>query len=82
MTIVENCTLLEVLTNRNKEVIGVRTDKGDVECDAFVNAGGFWARNIGKLSEPHVKVPLHPCHHYYLHTKEVQGLDPHMPGRL
>jgi pyruvate dehydrogenase phosphatase regulatory subunit len=33
------------------------------------------------MSEPYVKVPLHACEHYYLHTKPVPGLDPMTPGK-
>lgn len=34
----------------------VETTRGTVECKHFVNCAGFWARNVGKLSEPYVKV--------------------------
>lgn len=44
-----------------------------------MNCGGIWARAIGKMSNPVVKVPLHACEHYYLHTKEIDGLDPMTP---
>uniref|UniRef100_T1IHI3 Pyruvate dehydrogenase phosphatase regulatory subunit, mitochondrial n=1 Tax=Strigamia maritima TaxID=126957 RepID=T1IHI3_STRMM len=76
--VIENCTINRVIT-RNSTVIGVDTNKGMITCDYFVNCGGFWARNIGRKSNPPVKVPLHPCEHYYLHTRTMDGLDPMMP---
>jgi len=30
---------------------------------------GIWAREIGKLSEPHVKVPICPAEHFFLTFK-------------
>lgn len=47
----------------------IETTLGDIECEYFVNCAGFCARNIGKLSQPNVKVPLHAAEHYYLVTK-------------
>lgn len=61
-------------------VSGVETNLGVMGCETFVNCGGFWARHIGQMSDPVVKVPLHPVEHYYLHTKPIEGLDPSTPG--
>jgi hypothetical protein len=78
--VVENCAVQQIL-NQNRKVVAVGTSRGMIECQYFVNCGGFWARRIGKMSEPHVKVPLHACEHYYLHTKPIAGLDPMTPGK-
>lgn len=74
----EGCSVKNVL-NQDGKVVAVETNRGMIDCDFFVNAGGFWARHIGKKSEPYVKVPLHACEHYYLHTKPIPGLDPMLP---
>ncbi|XP_043248408.1 pyruvate dehydrogenase phosphatase regulatory subunit, mitochondrial [Colletes gigas] len=74
----ENCKVTKVLT-QNGRIEAVETTRGTVQCEHFVNCAGFWARNVGKLSEPYVKVPLHPVEHYYLHTKAIAGLDPMTP---
>ncbi|XP_075230059.1 pyruvate dehydrogenase phosphatase regulatory subunit, mitochondrial [Lycorma delicatula] len=74
----EFCGVKHVL-NESGKVVGVDTSLGTVQCQVFVNCGGFWARNIGQLSEPFVKVPLHAVEHYYLHTKPIPGLDPMTP---
>jgi pyruvate dehydrogenase phosphatase regulatory subunit len=63
-------------------VSGVETDLGPIDCEYFVNCAGFWARGVGQLSEPYVKVPLHAVEHYYLHTKPIPGLDSMTPGSV
>ncbi len=41
-----------------------------------------WARQLGKKSEPRVRVPLHSCEHFYLVTKPLDGISPFMPGKV
>lgn len=79
MKVYENIAVERILTE-SERVVGIETNKGQIFCDYFVNCGGFWARKIGKMSEPYVKVPLHPCEHYYLHTKQIPNIDPLTPG--
>lgn len=76
--IVENCTVQKVVQTNGK-VSRVETNLGKIDCEYFVNCAGFWARGVGQLSEPYVKVPLHAVEHYYLHTKPIPGLDPLTP---
>lgn len=76
--IVENCPLKKVNQTGGK-ISSIETVLGSIECEFFVNCGGFWARGIGQLSEPYVKVPLHAVEHYYLHTKPIPNLDPMTP---
>lgn len=78
-TIVENCPVTEVLNADDFTVSAVNTGRGRIDCDFFVNCAGFWARHIGQMSEPCVKIPLHAAEHYFLHTKEVENLDPMTP---
>jgi pyruvate dehydrogenase phosphatase regulatory subunit len=58
----------------NVRVQGVETSLGKIECDYFVNCAGIWARNIGKLSDPVVKVPICPAEHFFLTFKEIPEL--------
>ena len=46
---------------------GVVTDKGEIEADVVVNAGGMFAKEIGALAG--VNVPIVPMAHEYLITK-------------
>lgn len=74
LTLVENCSV-ESVEQHGLKVKGVKTSKGFIDCVYFVNCSGFWARHVGQLSEPYVKVPLHAVEHYYLHTKPIEGID-------
>ena len=78
VTVVEHCPVTKVI-QENGKVKAVQSTGGLTECVFFVNCAGFWARGIGQLSEPYVKVPLHAAEHYYLHTKPIEGLDPNIP---
>jgi len=66
-------TGIEVVGGRVKRVI---TDKGDIDTDLVVNAGGMFAPEIGRLVG--VTVPLIPMAHEYLITKP-SGLPLDMP---
>ncbi len=48
-------------------VTGVVTDRGEIEADVVVNAGGMFAKEIGALAG--VNVPIVPMAHEYLVTK-------------
>ncbi len=48
-------------------VAGVATDRGDVQAEVVVNAGGIYAAEIGRLAG--VTVPVVPMAHEYLITK-------------
>ncbi len=48
-------------------VTGVETDKGAIETDVVVNAGGMFAAEIGRLAG--VVVPIVPMEHEYLITR-------------
>jgi 4-methylaminobutanoate oxidase (formaldehyde-forming) len=51
----------------NGRVTGVETDKGPIEAEVVVNAGGIFAGEIGRLAG--VDVPVIPMAHEYLITK-------------
>ena len=57
-------------------VTGIETDRGFIECDVVVNAGGMYAKEIGALAG--VNVPIVPMAHEYLITKPT-GLPLEMP---
>lgn len=85
---VGNCELQKVITNssgasillpgpknvENCRVMGVQTNLGHIECEYFVNCAGIWARSIGKLSDPTVKVPICPAEHYFLSFKRIDEI--------
>jgi 4-methylaminobutanoate oxidase (formaldehyde-forming) len=57
-------------------VVGVVTDRGSIETEIVVNAGGMYAREVGALAG--VNVPIVPMAHEYLVTKP-SGLPLEMP---
>jgi 4-methylaminobutanoate oxidase (formaldehyde-forming) len=57
-------------------VTGVETDRGSIETEIVVNAGGMFAAEIGRLAG--VNVPVVPMAHEYLVTKP-SGLPLEMP---
>ena len=57
-------------------VTGVETDKGEIETEVVVNAGGMFAREIAALAG--VTVPIVPMAHEFLVTKPA-GLPLDMP---
>jgi 4-methylaminobutanoate oxidase (formaldehyde-forming) len=57
-------------------VSGVETDRGFIECEVVVNAGGIYAHEIGQLAGVHV--PIIPMAHQYVITKDA-GLPRDMP---
>jgi glycine cleavage system aminomethyltransferase T/glycine/D-amino acid oxidase-like deaminating enzyme len=62
---------------RDGAVRGVRTERGDVECEVVVNAGGMFAAEVGRMAG--VRVPLVPMAHEYLVTQPFRERD---GGRL
>ena len=76
VTILESTPVLDVLV-RDGRVVGVRTERGDIECEYVVNCAGMWARQLAERSG--VTVPNQAAEHYYLLTDPIPGLDPDLP---
>ena len=62
---------------RGGRVRGVQTERGDIEADVVVNAGGMYAAEIGRMAG--VRVPLVPMAHEYLVTQPFRDRDPDEP---
>jgi 4-methylaminobutanoate oxidase (formaldehyde-forming) len=67
-------TAIDVAQGR---VTGVRTDRGDVECEVVVDAGGMYAAEIGRLAG--VRVPVVPMAHEYVVTAPFRERAGHLP---
>merc|ERR1719427_146203 len=61
--------------SKNVRVRGVETDLGYIECDYFVNTAGIWAREIGRLTETPVRIPICPAEHFFMTFKPIPGLE-------
>jgi glycine cleavage system aminomethyltransferase T/glycine/D-amino acid oxidase-like deaminating enzyme len=54
-------------------VRGVRTERGDIEAEVVVNAGGMYGAEIGRMAG--VRVPVIPMSHEYLVTQPFRERD-------
>ena len=57
---------------RQGRVRGVRTDKGDIEAEFVVDAGGMYGGEIARMAG--VRVPLLPMSHQYLVTQPLEAV--------
>ena len=55
----------------------VITNKGDIDTELVVNAGGMFAPEIGRLAG--VTVPIIPMAHQYLFTNAIEGATSNLP---
>ena len=69
-------TRVTSLELRGGRVVGVLTDRGRIECEVVVDAGGIYAWELGQLAGVHV--PVVPMAHQYVVTKPT-GLPRQMP---
>ena len=47
----------------------VITDKGNINAEIVINAGGLWAREVGQMAGVHL--PVQPMEHHYLITEAI-----------
>jgi glycine cleavage system aminomethyltransferase T/glycine/D-amino acid oxidase-like deaminating enzyme len=75
--IFEETEVLDFVLDRGRgasRVIGVRTERGDLECEKVVLAAGLWGRELA--AKAGVTVPLQAAEHYYLLTEPIAGVTP------
>ena len=51
----------------------VVTDKGNISAEIVINAGGLWAREVGKLAG--LNLPVQPMEHHYLITEAIPEIE-------
>lgn len=69
--IYDRTSILHVMVKKG-QVTGVETDKGQIECQYFVNCAGQWAYELGLSNEEPISIPLHACEHFYLLTRPLE----------
>ncbi|MFH1795517.1 MAG: FAD-dependent oxidoreductase [Pseudomonadota bacterium] len=57
---------------KDRRIVAVKTDQGDIACETVVNCAGQWARQVGALAG--INVPLQPVKHQYVITEKIPGL--------
>ncbi|MEP5090981.1 MAG: FAD-dependent oxidoreductase, partial [Paracoccaceae bacterium] len=70
-TIVEHNRVLAL--NQTLEGWDVVTEKGTVSCEHVVNAGGLWAKQLGRMAG--VELPVSPLQHHYLISDSIPQLE-------
>ena len=76
--IMEHNRVLEL--NRTASGWDVVTEKGTVHTEHVVNAGGLWAKQLGRMAG--IELPVSPLNHHYLITEtipEIAALDKEIP---
>ncbi len=76
--IIEHNRVLEL--NQTLEGWEVVTQKGTISCEHVVNAGGLWAKQVGRIAG--IELPVSPLSHHYLLTEtipEIAALDKELP---
>ena len=67
VTIAQRTRVTAITTRTRAGSRGVRTDRGDVECEVVVDCGGMFAPEIARLAG--VRVPIVPMSHQYVVTE-------------
>ncbi|MGB2097551.1 MAG: FAD-dependent oxidoreductase, partial [Candidatus Puniceispirillales bacterium] len=49
------------------------TDKGTITCEHVVNAGGLWAKQLGRMAG--IELPVSPLKHHYLISDSIPQLE-------
>ncbi len=75
-TIMEN-TCVRNATVENGRINSVTTDKGTIECEYLVIAGGMWSRDFAR--QIGVNIPLHAAEHFYIVTEPIENLPSELP---
>jgi heterotetrameric sarcosine oxidase gamma subunit len=76
VTIREGVRASELLLD-GRTVIGVRTDRGDVEAETVVLACGLWTRDLAATVG--VPVPLYAAEHVHVSTEPIEGAHDLLP---
>ena len=63
------------LTQRSDGSWNVHTEHGVINAEVVVNAGGLWARELGRMVG--IELPLLPMEHQYVITEELQEIIAH-----
>jgi len=61
-------------SSKNVKVTGVETEKGLIECDYFVNCAGIWAKELGRMMDTPVRIPICAAEHFFLTFQPIKEL--------
>ena len=69
-TVIEHNRVLEL--NQTLQGWEVVTEKGTISCEHVVNAGGLWAKQVGRMAG--IELPVAPLKHHYLISDTIPAL--------
>lgn len=70
-SVIEHNRVLEL--NQTLEGWEVVTEKGTISCEHVVNAGGLWAKQVGRMAG--IELPVSPLNHHYLISDTIPALE-------
>ncbi len=62
---------------KNRQVVSIKTNRGDLKCEATVLCAGMWSRELGRKLG--ISVPLYACQHMHFITQPIEGAYKGMP---
>ncbi len=66
-------TVVEDTKQKNNGTWDVVTNKGTINTEILINAGGLWAREVGNLAG--INLPVQPMEHHYLITDSIPEIE-------
>jgi len=66
-------TVVTDTKQKNDGTWNIITDKGNINTEIVINAGGLWAREVGKLAG--INLPVQPMEHHYLITEAIPEIE-------
>ncbi|MDP6895260.1 MAG: FAD-dependent oxidoreductase [Acidimicrobiales bacterium] len=71
---IERNTWVKEISQQPDGTWDLLTDKGMINCENFVNAGGLWAREVGRMCG--IELPVQAMEHMYFLTEELPEIEP------
>ena len=71
---IERNTWVKEISQQPDGTWDLLTDKGMINCENFVHAGGLWAREVGRMCG--IELPVQAMEHMYFLTEELPEIEP------
>jgi dimethylglycine dehydrogenase len=68
-----NNTVVKDTKQKKDGTWDIITDKGNINTEIVINAGGLWAREVGQMAG--VNLPVQPMEHHYLITEAIPEIE-------
>ena len=68
-----NNTVVKDTKQKKDRTWDVITNKGNINAEVVINAGGLWAREVGQMAG--INLPVQPMEHHYLITETIPEIE-------